>query len=80
MSVIYIKFSEMPNEGAVKCGERGVFRVAPALGRGDNGKGKEIPAFAGMTRGIAGMTWKDAGMTSRGKLAGTNSHKSFRQQ
>ena len=77
----------MPTEGAVKCGERGVFRVAPALGRGDNGKGKEIPAFAGMTRGIAGMTrgiagmtWKDAGMTSRGKLAGTNSHKSFRQQ
>jgi len=76
--VIYIKFSGISNEESVKCGERGVLRVAPALGRGDNGKGKEIPAFAGMTRGIARMTRKDAGMTSRGKLAGTNSHKSFR--
>ena len=38
-------------DGAVACD--------PALGRGDNGKSKEIPACAGMTRVGAGMTKKD---------------------
>ena len=34
--------------------------------RGDRGKGREIPAFAGMTK-------KDAGMTKRGRHLGENS-------
>ena len=48
--------------------------VRPRNKPGVTGMGcKRILAYARMTR-------KDAGMTSRGKLAGTNSHKSFRLQ
>ena len=55
MSVIYIKYSEMPNEGAAKCGEKGEIPdkmiVDPRLREDDE-------------EGGAGMTRKDAGMTS----------------
>ena len=55
--------------------------VRPRNKPGVTGMGcKRILAYARMTRNRAGMTRKDAGMTSRGKLAGTNSHKSFRLQ
>ena len=57
MSVIYIKISGISNEESVKCGERRVVRVAPALGRGDNGKGKEIPDQVGDD--ISGETRRD---------------------
>ena len=59
----------MPNEESVKWGERGEIPdkmiVDPRLREDDE-------------EGGAGMTRKDAGKTSRGKLAGTNSRKSFR--
>ena len=48
--------------------------------RGDNGKGKWILAGACPEQGRMGKDDEEggAGKTSRGKLAGTNSHKSFR--
>jgi hypothetical protein len=60
--VIYIKFSEIPNERTVKCGEKGEIPdkmiVDPRLREDDEEGG------TGMTRGCAGMTNDDASGSS----------------
>ena len=40
MSVIYIKYSEMPNEGAAKCGEKG--EIPDQVGDDKEGCGEDI--------------------------------------
>ena len=54
MSVIYIKFSEMPNEGAVKCGERGEIPDQVGDDKRDRGDDRE-----GCGEDISGETRRD---------------------
>ena len=57
MSVIYINFSEMPNEGAVKCGERGeipvILSLRSRMTAGMTNSCSPLPVFVGGFREAA---------------------------